>query len=642
MSESRSSPIAAWLAEFLPLVWVAGFALYEFTEIHRNIAMTWHWSEDAASAGDLDPMTLVATTALILLMAAPLLLLPRGWRYGVLLLLSVVCSVVVIVDTLHANYFSVLPSVAAEIEVRQLLSITRSISDLFSPLYVFFFLDSLAMLLLWPSYRRLSRQLAPWRPGRRRGAALVCLLVGLALTVPPALRLRGSQALASADKLRQFGATLGVLPYHAIDLAALALPRPALSEADYRAVKATLDAARAGREAAVSPLRGAARGANLILISAESVMGFLVGLKVGGELVMPRLTAFAEESLYYPNFHEQCWLGNTSDAEFLVLQSLYPLPLQPVATTAYDRAYFALPHLLAKAGYATVAASGEESWMWNMHRMHPALGFARGFYKPDYKQGEEIYNWITDKDFFEQSVDKLAGLPEPFMAYLVSSSNHHPFDIPAKYRTFKVGALEGSLLGNYLQAANYFDRAFGALIDRLKAKGLLESSVIAIYGDNRAYLRPDRDRLLALLGHPEGSLLHRLRARKLLLFAVRLPGGAHAGRRETYAGQIDVAPTLLSLLGLDSGAAPMLGRDLTAPGAPMVGFRDGSLADGRVYLINRPGQVGNAHCLDAVTGENVDCGPYAGERAALARQLDASDKVIELDLFDRLRRDSAR
>jgi len=634
--QPRFSSLTLWLVELPPLLWVLGFALTEFHQVHRNIALTWHWAEDPASAQGVDLVGFVATAALIVLVAALALLFERRRRYWLLVALSIIASIVVIIDTLHANYFNLLPSLASGIEVRQLLSVTRSIWDLFSPLYVVFFLDTMFLLVFWPTYRRWSRRVEALGRRQRVAAVAAGVLFAAALSVPPALRLRGGEAFTNTDKLRQFGATLGVLPYHAFDLLAFLLPERRLTDADVAAVNAKLEAMRAQQRAA-TPLQGAAAGANLVLVSAESVMGFLVGLEVGGKLVMPRLTAFAEDSLYFTNFHEQTWLGNTSDAEFMALQSLYPLPLQPVATTRHDRAYHALPHLLARAGYETVAASGEPSWMWNMSRMHAALGFQRAFYQDDYRDGEQIYNWVTDKDFFEQSVDKLAGLRTPFMAYLMSSSNHHPFDIPERFRTFEVGRRNGTLLGNYLQAANYFDRAFGALLDRLEERRLLESTVVALYADHQAYLRPERERLAALLGQPPESLLHRIRARKLLPFAVRLPGARHAGRYEAYGGHLDIAPTLLALLGIDDDSRIALGRNLLNPGDPLVAFRDGSFTDGRIYLINRPGGIANAHCIDAESGIDVDCRSFAEKRAAVQAQLDASDMIIEGDLFERLR-----
>ena len=48
--------------------------------------------------------------------------------------------------------------------------------------------------------------------------------------------------------------------------------------------------------------------------------------------VAPSLTALAKESLYLANNYEPTHLGSTADAEFAVMQSLYPLPVGVVAS----------------------------------------------------------------------------------------------------------------------------------------------------------------------------------------------------------------------------------------------------------------------------------------------------------------------
>src|SRR4029077_14904948 len=83
-----------------------------------------------------------------------------------------------------------------------------------------------------------------------------------------------------------------------------------------------------------------------------------------------------------------------------------------------------------------------------------------------YKVQERIGSWMADKEFFSQTIPFLEAQTEPFIAFLLSSSNHHPWELPDKYRVLKLGELEGTLLGNYLQSVRYFDAAFGEFIDR--------------------------------------------------------------------------------------------------------------------------------------------------------------------------------
>ncbi len=635
------SALEPWIVELMPIIWVFGFAFYEFNQVNVFVQFTWHWVEDLSNPGGLRLADVAATFALLMILISFLLLIPRMWRYGGLVIFSILCSVLVITDSLHANYFGVLPSIAEKVELRQLFEVTKSISDLFSPLYIVLFLDTIGMLLLWPIHNKLARRTDPLTFGHRSKLAGTIVLVGIFVLSPTIYRGQQTQALANSDRLRQFGATVGVLPYHAIDLMAYATEDTKVSEEEYGQVRAFLESRRPVAETP-SPLRGVAKGSNLILISAESQMAYTIGLEINGRPVMPRFTKFVRESLYFSNFHEQAWLGNTSDADFIVMQTLYPLPMGPVATNNNQNQFFALPHILRRAGYSTMSANGAPGWMWKRDTMHKAFGIERSYFREAFTATDRVLNWIPDKEFFEQSIARLQDMPRPFMAYLLSSSNHHPFDIPDSFRTLDVGKYQGTALGSYLQASNYFDTAFGALLDGLDAAGLLEKTVIAVFADHRAYLAPERALVAEMLGHPPGSVFHRLRSRKLLPFVVRLPGGKHAGDYPTFSGQIDVAPTLLSLLDVPGTPTTWMGRDLTAEGSALVIFRDGSFTDGEVYFINRYGPIANASCFAVATGEAIDCAPMAAKRAEVQRHLNISDFIIRGDLVSRLRGDFGR
>ena len=63
--------------------------------------------------------------------------------------------------------------------------------------------------------------------------------------------------------------------------------------------------------------------------------------------------------------------------------------------------------------------------------MHQNLGFARSFSRDQFRDGE------------------------PFMAFLITLSNHHPYDLPEHHRRLDVGGLDGTIAGRYLQSVNY-------------------------------------------------------------------------------------------------------------------------------------------------------------------------------------------
>ncbi len=336
------------------------------------------------------------------------------------------------------------------------------------------------------------------------------------------------------------------------------------------------------------------------------------------------------------NFHDQTHLGTTSDSEVASLQSLYPLPMGVIAERYGANSYYGLPAILSEHGYTTLSAVGAPGWFWNMNQMHPQFGFQQSFYEDRYKILERIGPWLADKEFFAQTVPILKAQREPFMAYLLSCSNHDPFEIPRKYRMLELGDLEGTLLGNYLHSVHYFDQAFGEFVDRLRDDGLLDRSIVAVYGDHQAFLGKLPE-LAHLLGFPAQSEYQHLLVRKKVPLLIRLPHGEAAGVRSVASGHLDIAPTLLSLLGIADANAVMLGNDLTRDVDSLVVFRDGSFADGKHYFINRFGPVSNSSCYEAATGRAVDPRALAEQRQEALNRLRISDLILQGDLIPALR-----
>jgi lipoteichoic acid synthase len=199
----------------------------------------------------------------------------------------------------------------------------------------------------------------------------------------------------------------------------------------------------------------------------------------------------------------------------------------------------------------------------------------------------------------------------------------------------EVGELEGTLLGDYLHSVHYFDRAFGELVDGLRERSLLDRAVVVLYGDHHGFLG-DSPELARLLGFPERSEYHHFRVRKNVPFLIRLPHGQAAGVRTVAGGHLDIAPTILGLLGIEDERKVMLGRDLTREAPSLVVFRDGSFADGAHYFINRFGPTSASSCHQADTGRALDCGPLAERRRQARERLEISDLIIRGDLIPAL------
>jgi lipoteichoic acid synthase len=427
-------------------------------------------------------------------------------------------------------------------------------------------------------------------------------------------------------------AALGILQYHLAD-AALHLRRRdrVVTDGDRERVHRYLTL----RRYQPSALSGVARGRNVIVMSAESLQAFPIGLELMGQAVTPNLTAFARESLHFVNIYDQTHLGTTADAEFMVMQSLYPLPVGVVASDFNENHFRGIPAILTDRGYTTLSACAAPGDFWEMERMHPRLGFQNSYYEDRYAIGERIGPWLADREFFSQTMRILAAQPEHFMAFLLSASNHLPYDLPSGHRRLRLGGLEGTLLGNYLHSVHYFDAAFGELIAGLRDAGLLDRTVILLYGDHQGFLG-DPPELARLLGSAPGDEYRRLAVRKKVPLLIRLPHGQAAGVQRVTGGHVDVAPTLLSLLGVSTDASVMLGEDLTRGEDALVVFRDSSFVDGTHHWARQVGTIARFTCYEVKTGGVVDCDPLRDRHRGALERLKLSDTVIRGDLIPAL------
>ncbi len=134
-----------------------------------------------------------------------------------------------------------------------------------------------------------------------------------------------------------------------------------------------------------------------------------------------------------------------------------------------------------------------------------------------------------------------------FFAWVHYYDPHLPYDPPSPYREEFAGRL-------YDGEIAYMDRYVGAVLDRLREKGLLDSTIVVVAGDHGEGLGDKVER-----GH--GIFLYEETLRvPLIVFAPKLLPRPRTVDAEVRL--IDVAPTVLELAGLDRESAGMQGRSL--------------------------------------------------------------------------------
>lgn len=597
-----------------------------------RLATDWFWwSRDEAL------LALAGSLGSVLLLSAPLLLLRLRARVVALWLFNLLIATMVLADLLHFSYFEDIISLSSLSAAWQVAPVYRSVLALLRLRHALLFVDLPLVLLLWWRYPPGAAVRSRIRPAIVAGVAVA----GALLLLIPVHLVRENRGLVFSTDFFRFHAArrIGLLNVHALELGRLLArraDRTAISAEEREAVRQFIASRRSPESP--SPLFGAARGSNVIFVMVEALTAFPLDLRVGGEEVTPNLNRVARESLRFTSFYGQTWLGESADGEFLALQSLHP-PFEGSVPALYPTNRFrALPSILGERGYATLSAHGYYGALYRMREMHPRYGFARSLFLDSYRITEYVGMGVSDADFLAQTAPRLRELDEPFMALLITLSTHHAYPLPTHHKRLRLGALEGTQVGDYLHVVHYFDHAFGDFLRDLERAGLLDRTTIVVFGDHRARFDDPTVLLRAVTDAPAGVPADTVDARlwqlvNRLPLLVRLPLGAHAGTIAGSGGQIDVAPTVLSLLGVPVDDWPGIGHDLTRGRPALVVLRSGSFVMGDTLCLVSPSSRTVHRCRTVPTGAPVDSIRMARHARDAREELRVSSLILRGDLL---------
>ena len=351
-------------------------------------------------------------------------------------------------------------------------------------------------------------------------------------------------------------------------------------------------------------------GKNIIVIHAESLQTVAINRKFNGKEVTPNLNRLASDGIFFSNFYSQVGVGTSSDAEFTFSTSLMPSSNGTVFVNYYDRNYVTIQKLLKEKGYYTFSMHGNDGDFWNRNVMHKNMGYDKFYSKDSYVIDETIGLGLSDKSFFSQSVDIIEDVKKqhngPFYANLITLTNHTPFsDVSLMEEvdtTLKVEIdgqiverdyINNTVLGNYFRSVHYADSAIGDFIDELDKRGILENTVIIIYGDHDARIDIEDYNLLynydpynnkILTNNDKGYTLYNEYMYELdrkVPFIIWTKDQKFNKKIDIPMGMIDVLPTLGNMFNFYNKY--QLGHDIFSLEENMVVFSDGSYLTDRVY-----------------------------------------------------------
>lgn len=641
---------------------------YKLTVLHGNLH---------ARYIDMNLLDDVIAIGSVMLVSFWTLWLPRRGRIIALIVLDVLLSLLIFADLVYYRYFGDFITVPVLLQAGQVGELGGSIRELLRLSDLRLAADFLLVFVVWagmklfkgsrkrrfsnyeamPALRNAETRGTAIRmsgTGRRRTArsrllsGIIAFVLGFVLTVGPITFYAKTWAVGLFEgawwNLSLYNVT-GLLGFHYYDVSryvkenVLGKPKPSPEELDeMKQWFAKAAQARQGNNKTF----GAYDGSNVIVVQVEAFMNFMIGKDIHGVEITPNFNKLMENSIYYPNYYHQTGQGRTSDADFTSHVSLHPLPSGSVFTRFSNHTFDSLPQILAGQGYDTAAFHAYEGSFWNRTRMYEAMGYDHFYTKKDYTLDEPIGWSLGDKSFFKQSLEFMDDQQQPFYSFLITLSSHHPYTLPDSAKDFDSGEFSGTIFGSYLESIHYTDAALGQLVEGLKARGLWENTILYVYGDHDNSLT-DRSDYEQFLGKPLTELdMHQILNQVPLL--IHLPDETLTGIDDRASGQLDMAPSLLHLLGIDSSSYPMMGNNLftdSVDASPLVVLRSGAFTDGKLYYIPSPDhQYDNGSCYDLSTRSKTNIEACRLPHEEAQKRLLLSDKVVELDLIPLLRNEA--
>lgn len=524
----------------------------------------------------------------ILCVMLPISLLPSRVRFALLYVCCVLFSILAVTDTLFIRYYTDVFTFHDILLLPQTGLIAKSIWSLLKFRDLFFILDVVIfpLILYWKKIKPNFR-LVTGKRVKLTAALILCAVLVQFGCVANLVHYRPAIMNAMYDRL-SVCAWVSTGTFHWVDILKLARKAVASDNVQQKQIDVMKSWFAARSRVSHAPY---AEGRNLVILQCEALQYFVVGLKIDGQEVTPNLNRFSRECLYFTNAWNQTAGGLSSDSEFMANTGMFPADFGAAYTRFANNTYNSLAWALRRQkGYHTVVVQGTYSAFWNCHRMHPKLGFEKQYSRNTFPDDDAIGLGLSDKAIFTRALDVFKKFGrEPFYGFIVTLSSHHPFDFDGlDDGSLKLPKeLKGTLIGNYLIAIHYYDKQLGMFIDGMRRSGLLDRTLIVLYGDHPAIPIAYKEEIEKLLGGNMDDMGVWISTRRVpLLF--RIPGRVKgktllAGKNNADTGQMDVLPTIKNLLGIKIDT--VFGKDLLAgnAGRPVV-FRKGTYIIDGVYV----------------------------------------------------------
>lgn len=283
---------------------------------------------------------------------------------------------------------------------------------------------------------------------------------------------------------------------------------------------------------------------NVVVIVEESFGSEFVGVLGNQRGLTPNFDRLSKEGLLFTNVYAS-GTRTVRGLEAISL-SLPPIPSESVVKRPGNENMTSWGKVMAQNGYQTSFLYGGYGYFDNMNYFFQSNGFAisdrNAIPQPNFAN---IWG-VSDEDLFNHAqkyFDTAATSGKPFFSIIMSTSNHKPYTFPEGIPSIPATG------GGRDAGIRYADYAIGKFIEQSKNHSWFNNTLFVIVADHGARVYGREQIPIKNYEIP------------LLIYA---PGKVAPSKVETLTSQIDIAPTVLGMLGLPYQAS-FYGHDVLSP-----------------------------------------------------------------------------
>lgn len=292
---------------------------------------------------------------------------------------------------------------------------------------------------------------------------------------------------------------------------------------------------------------------NVVIITSESFGAEFSKLYGSERDWTPEFDTFAQQGIWFRHMYA----SGTRTVRGLeaVTASFPPTPTDSIVRRPGNEDVATWGKVMQANGYRTSFLYGGYGYFDNMNYFYAHNGFeVRDRNQiPTPVRFENIWG-VADEDLYDMALkyyDELAGSGQPFFSHIMNTSNHKPFT----FRSGVPGVLPEH--GGRESGVRYADFAQGYFLREAKKHPWFDNTIFIVVADHGARVYGKQEIPLKTYEIP------------MLIYS---PKHIAPRRIDTLMTQIDVAPTILGLLGLPY-TAPFFGQDvLNTPSDHRIAF----------------------------------------------------------------------